>query len=172
MGQTLGAGQLRKLLVYVERELEWQQDFSSDTKAFEQKLQEIISNASTSGAKKGAKTGAIVGAVLGTLAGVGVGIAAGLALAAGGMGTAAAVGLGALAGLGAGGAVFGASAGIGALIGHAKSTDRGTEELSESRVKAVKSWITDVRSKGEVKEGLKGAEADDLGTRRGDPVDG
>jgi len=162
LGQTLGAGLVPKLLVYVERELAWQEDFGTDTKAFDEKLKSLIKSASTSGAKKGRNIGMIVGGALGLLTGVGVGLAAGFALAAGGMAGGAAAGLGVLAGLGAGGAVFGASTGIGALIGHAAGKDRGTEALSDERIKAVKNWMNYARSKGEVKEGLEGSEADDL----------
>jgi hypothetical protein len=163
LAENLGAGQTPKILVYVERNLEVDENFSNDTKALEKKLNATMEEAGKSGAKKGAKTGLIVGGVLGGLAGIGAGIATGAAVAAGGAGLGAAIGAGIGVGLLAGGVVLGITAGIGALIGHAVGKERGTAELSKERVKQVQTFVALLRTTGEVKgDELTNSDADDL----------
>ncbi|MGH9907638.1 MAG: eCIS core domain-containing protein, partial [Pyrinomonadaceae bacterium] len=163
LGAQLGAGPTPRLLVYVERNLQLRENFSSDTKDFEKKLEDVIKEAGTSGATKGAKTGAVMGAFLGGFSGLVVGLNVGSALAAGGMATAAAAGLGILAGLGVAAAAIAGTALIGALIGHAAGTDRGTAELSKEKVKEVQAFVALLGAKGELKGSkLTDRDSDDL----------
>ena len=162
LGETLHASQTPAIRIFVERNLEREENFS-DAKTLTASVKTVIADESRSAARRGAVTGLKVGTVVGGLTALGVGIGVGAAISGGGGSTGAALGWGALAGAVAGGVVLGLSAAIGATIGAIWGTDRGTKELSKERIKEVQTFVALLRKTGEVKgDPLTNSDADNL----------